>query len=375
MVAFVRVALSILAAVTVLAPGAWSQTAHALAMQRFEIDPMHSSVAFASTILGAVRVRGRFKDFAGTVIVDDRRPERSSVSVIIQATSLTTDMDFRDDHLRSPDFFDVKKFPTIEFVSDRVTPIKGGATITGNLTMHGVTRRVALPAKMLLAPRLVGTTPTVAFSAAIRLSRADFGIAGSNTFNPDYNPLTNMLSDSVDVLLELSANRASYSDWTWGRGNPPGIADTVNRVLRANGVDAAITTYRELRANRPAMFGFGADQLDALGHQLAEQGRLADALALLRLNAELYGTTPGILEGLGETEALANDPTAALETYQRALVVSPQSTSAREMIRHLRLLQPVPHASATTTRSSAQWPDRLARLDARGNSWPQSPRT
>jgi len=347
MIAFLRVAALTLAAITALAPSASSQTARALATQRFEIDPMHSNVAFASTILGAVKVRGRFKDFAGTVIVDERRPERSSVSVIIQSTSLTTDMGFRDDHLRSPDFFDVKQFPTIEFVSDRVTPGRGGATVTGSLTMHGVTRRLALPVKLLLAPRLVGSTPTVAFSAAIRLSRADFGIAGSNKFNPDYNPLTNMLSDSVDVLLEVSANRASYGDRTWGRGNPPGVADTINRVLRANGVDAAISTYRELRATRPTMFGFGAGQLDGLGHQLAEQGRLSDALALLTLNAELFGTTPGVLEGLGETEALANDPTAALDAYQRALVVSPQSTSAREMIRHLRLLQPGSHPSST----------------------------
>ncbi|MFL5613061.1 MAG: YceI family protein [Gemmatimonadaceae bacterium] len=339
MIARARVAASILAALTVLAPSAWSQTAHDLAMQRFEIDPMHSTVAFAPTILGAVKVRGRFRDFAGTVIVDERRPERSSVSVVIQTKSLTTDMDFRDDHLRSPDFFDVKQFPTIEFVSDRITPSKGGATIAGNLTMHGVTKRVVLPAKMLLAPRLVGTTPTVAFSATLKLSRASFGIAGTNNFNHDYNPLTNMLSDSVDVLLEISANRESYSDWTWGRGNPPGVADTVNRVLRARGVDSAIATYRELRAGHSTKFGFGADQLDALGHQLAEQGRLPDALALLTLNAELFGTTPGVLEGLGETKALANDATGALDAYQRALAVSPQSTSAREMIRHLRLLR------------------------------------
>lgn len=347
---FIRVALSP-RLVTMLC-GAASFTANAqlssardLATQRFDIDPMHSTVAFASTILGAVKVRGRFKSYDGTVVFDEQRPERSSVSVIIQASSLTTDMNFRDDHLRSPDFFDVKGFPTIEFVSERVTPTKDGAIIAGNLTMHGVSKRVELPAKLLLAPHLVGTTPVIAFSAELRLSRQDFGIAGDNKYNPDYNPLTNMLSDSVDVLLELSANRGSYIDRIWGRGKPPGVADTINRVLHANGVDAAIGRYRHLRATRAAAFAFGPDQLDGLGHQLAEQGRVADAIAILSLNAEVYGKTPGVLESLAETQLLANDAGGALATYRRASALFPNSTSAREMIRHLVLLSPSPPTS------------------------------
>jgi polyisoprenoid-binding protein YceI len=323
-----------------LAANAQSEIAKDLVTQRFDIDPMHSTVAFASTILGAVKVRGRFTSYEGTVVFDQQRPERSSVSVSIQATSLTTDMSFRDDHLRSPDFFDVKRFPTIEFVSERVTPTKDGAIIAGNVTMHGVSKRVELPAKLLLAPHLVGSTPVVAFSAELRLSRQDFGIAGDNKYNPDYNPLTNMLSDSVDVLLELSANRGSYIDRIWGGGNPPGVADTINRVLRARGVDAAIGTYRDLRATRPTAFVFGANQLDGLGHQLAEQGRVADAIAILSLNAEVYGKTPGVLESLAETQLLANDARSALATYRRASALFPNSTHAREMIRHLVSLTP-----------------------------------
>jgi len=347
---FISIALSprlviVLCAAASFAANAQSPSGRDLAKQRFEIDPMHSTVAFASTILGAVKVRGRFKSYDGTVVFDEQRPERSSVSVIIQASSLTTDMAFRDDHLRSPDFFDVKRFPTIEFVSERVTPTTDGAIITGNLTMHGVSKRVELPAKLLLTPRLVGTTPVIAFAAELRLSRQDFGIAGDNKYNPDYNPLTNMLSDSVDVLLELSANRGSYIDRIWGRGNPPGVADTINRVLRAHGVDAAIGLYRELRARHPSAFAFGADQLDGLGHQLAEQGRVADAIAILSLNAEVFGKTPGVLESLAETQLLANDASGALATYRRAAALFPNSTNAREMIRHLVLL----NASAPTS--------------------------
>jgi polyisoprenoid-binding protein YceI len=327
-----------LACIATLAPRARSQQARDLATQRFEIDPMHSTVGFASTILGAVKVRGRFTSYRGTIVYNARQPELSSVSVIIKAASITTDMDFRDDHLRSPDFFDVKRFPTIEFVSDRVTPSKGGAIVSGKLTMHGVSKPVDLPATLLMSPRLVGTTPNVAFSAELVLSRKDFGIAGTNNFNPDYNPLTNMLSDSVAVLLELSGNRDSFIGRTWGRGTPPGVADTVDRVLRATGIDAAVASYRKLRATHSSRFDFGADQLDGLGRQLAEQGNISDALALLALNVEMYPRTSSVLESLGETQLLADDASGALATYRRALAISPTSTSAREMIRHLESL-------------------------------------
>src|SRR5689334_20009204 len=156
-----------LACVATLASTLQSQQARDLATQRFEIDPMHSTVGFASTILGAVKVRGRFNRYRGTIVYNARQPELSSVSVVIDAASVNTDMSFRDDHLRSPDFFDVKQFPTIEFVSDRVTSTNDGAIVSGILTMHGVSKRVDLPAKLLMAPRLVGTTPNVAFAAEL----------------------------------------------------------------------------------------------------------------------------------------------------------------------------------------------------------------
>lgn len=332
---------SIFLGVACLPVGMQAQTAAELAAQRYNVDPMHSTVGFATTLLRAVKVRGRFTVYDATIIYDQVHVERSSVSAVIQARSINTDMDFRDDHLRSPDFFDVKTFPTIEFVSDRVTPRRGGATISGMLTMHGVSRRVTFPAKLELAPYLVGSTRGVAFSAALRLSRKDYAIAGSNKFNPDYDPLTNMLSDSVDVLLEMDAIRDGFGTRTLGRGTPPGVADTVSRAYRAHGVEAAIRTYRTLHASQSAAFDFGADQLDIVGHQLAERGQLPAAVAILKVNAEQFPDSSWVLESLGETQALANDAAGALETYRRALAKTPQSPSAREMVRRLeRLYQP-----------------------------------
>ena len=313
-----------------------TQTAAELAAQRYSVDPMHSTVGFATTLLGAVKVRGRFTAYDATIICDTKHPERSSVSAIIQATSINTDMQFRDDHLRSPDFFDVKTFPTIEFVSDRVIPKQGGVTISGTLTMHGVSRHITFPAKMVGAPYKVGSTAGVAFVAELKLSRKDFRIAGSNKFNPDYDPLTNMLSDNVDITLELDAIRDGFGTRTLGLGTPPGVADTVARVLKTSGVDAALETYRTLRSSQPAKYDFGADQLDIIGHQLAERRELPAAIAVLKANAEQFPSESWVLESLGETQALANDGAGALQTYKRALEKSPGSVNAREMTRRLQ---------------------------------------
>jgi hypothetical protein len=291
-----------------------------------------------------VKVRGRFTAYDGTVIYDAKHPERSSVSAIIEAKTVNTDMSFRDDHLRSPDFFDVEHFPTIEFVSDRVVPRRDGLTVSGMLTMHGVSRPVSFPAKLALAPYKVGNTVGVAFSAELRVSRKDYGIAGTNKFNPDYNPLTNMLSDSVDIQLDIDAIRSGYADRTLGTGKPPGVADTINRVLGAHGVDAAIATYHQLRETAPTNFNFGAYQLDLLGHQLAERGDIASAIAIYKLNVEQYENTGGVLESLGEAQASVNDTAAALATFRRAREKFPNSANAREMVRRLERLQGEPPA-------------------------------
>ena len=144
-----------------------------------------------------------------------------------------------------------------------------------------------------------------------------------------------MLSDSVAILLEVDAIRQSYSKRKLGTGTPPGVADTIDRVLRARGVDAALDTYRQLAAAQSPAFRFTAGQLDLVGRQLAERGQPKDAARILAFNAERYADTPGVLESLGEVRAMANDTTGAIDAYRRARAKFPGSASAREMIRHL----------------------------------------
>ena len=340
----VRLILSSLALVFSLRPvemRAQSATPSQLLAECYDVDTQHSTVEFVTRMLGAVKVRGRFREYSATIVYDSLEPERSSVSAIINVASLTTDMGFRDKHLKSPDFFDAEHYPTIMFESQRVARVPGGLLVEGNLTMHGVTRPITLPVRVDLAPRLTPETGQVgtAFEADVRLSRQDFGIAGTNKYNPDYNPAFTMLSDSVDVILELSAMRPGYLDRRFSGRTPPSIADTIAKMLAARGVAAAVDLYRTLHAAQPNGYNFSAGQLDALARQLVAQGRARDALELFKLNAASFPTSSGAAQGLADGYAQLDDAEHALPAYVHAAQLDSTNTSALEMIRQLKRLR------------------------------------
>ena len=123
--------------------------APAMASDQFVIDRSHSDATFQVRHLFS-RVRGRFGAFEGTITMDAAKPEASSVSFTIDAASIDTDNGDRDMHLRSPDFFDVEKFPAITFSSQQVRVVaKDRYEVTGTLFMHGVEKTVTLPVSFL----------------------------------------------------------------------------------------------------------------------------------------------------------------------------------------------------------------------------------
>ncbi|MFJ5634561.1 YceI family protein [Streptomyces goshikiensis] len=144
------------------APGHW------------ELDPAHSSIGFTARHIGFARIHGRFNTFAGAVRIADRM-EDSSMHVIIDAASIDTRLRMRDDHLRSADFLDSARYPTVEFYSERFIH-RGGSrwAVAGALTLHGVSRSVTLDTQYLgLGTGLEGE-PRAACRATAELDREDF---------------------------------------------------------------------------------------------------------------------------------------------------------------------------------------------------------
>jgi len=150
----------------------------AASAQDWEIDPAHTSAHFSVKHLMVSTVRGQFKSATGTVTLDEADLTRSRIQVEIDAASLETGEPKRDGHLRSPDFFDVEKFPKITFRSTRIERAGDEFKVTGDLTMHGVTRPTTLLVDSLTAPTKSPYGRVVrGVSAVGKLNRKDWGLA------------------------------------------------------------------------------------------------------------------------------------------------------------------------------------------------------
>lgn len=176
-------------------------TQTATAVRTLEIDRSHSEVAFQVRHLLS-KVRGRFADFGGTIQFDEANPRNSVVNVTIQAASIDTAEADRDKHLRSADFFEVEKYPTLQFASTSVTP-SGGNTydVEGQLTIHGVTRQVVLPASFLGSAQDPWGNTKFVFEAELTLNRKDFGL----TWNAALETGGFLVGDEVKVSLSIQA--------------------------------------------------------------------------------------------------------------------------------------------------------------------------
>jgi polyisoprenoid-binding protein YceI len=143
----------------------------------WNVDASHSQVGFAVKHLVISTVRGEFTKYAGVAKLDDADASRSSVEVSIEAGSIDTRVADRDGHLKSPEFLDVAKYPTITFKSTKVTANgKDRLSVAGDLTLHGVTRPVVLD--VTTSPEVKGMFGETrrAFAGQTKISRKDFGL-------------------------------------------------------------------------------------------------------------------------------------------------------------------------------------------------------
>ncbi len=187
---------AVLAAVLAGAPSAF-------AADTYQFDQAHTTVAFQVrhifTMLG-----GKFQEFSGTINVDRAKPEASSVEFTINADSIFTNEPKRDAHLKSPDFFDVARYPTITFKSTSVKSNgKDGWLVTGDLTMRGVTKQVTLPVSFLGEGKDPWGNEKMGFETSATLNRQDYGISWNKTL--DQGGV--LVGDEVKVQVSVEANK------------------------------------------------------------------------------------------------------------------------------------------------------------------------
>jgi polyisoprenoid-binding protein YceI len=147
----------------------------------WNIDPAHTQSTFAVKHLVISTVRGEFQKTTGSVKLDDQDPTKSQVEATIDAATIHTREDKRDEHLKSPDFFDVKKFPTITFKSTKIEKDGDKYKVTGDLTMHGVTKPVVLDAALTPEIKDPWGMTRRGIQASTKVNRQDFGLQWSKT--------------------------------------------------------------------------------------------------------------------------------------------------------------------------------------------------
>lgn len=143
----------------------------------WKLDAAHSQTNFTVRHLGITNVTGEFRSTNGTVVFDEQHPAKSKVEAIIDAKSIHTREDKRDAHLKSADFFDVEKFPTITFKSTKVEKDGDDYKVTGDLTLHGVTKPVTLEAELTKPIKGMGGETRRGLSAETKISRKEFGLS------------------------------------------------------------------------------------------------------------------------------------------------------------------------------------------------------
>jgi len=171
----------------------------------YKIDPAHTKAHFVVRHMMITNVRGAFSNVQGTVVYDPDNPAATTIEAVIDATSISTHEPQRDAHLKSPDFLDVEQFPSITFRSKKVEPDGEELKVTGDLTLHGVTKEVVL--------KVEGLTPEVkdpfgnvraGATATTRIKRSDHGL----TWNVALETGGILVGDDIKIELEISMIRA-----------------------------------------------------------------------------------------------------------------------------------------------------------------------
>jgi polyisoprenoid-binding protein YceI len=166
----------------------------------WQIDSAHALIEFSVTHMMIAKVRGRFNEFSGIVELNEDNPEKTNVSVEIDVSSIDTRNKQRDDHLRSPDFFNIAEYPKIVFKSTNVEVLgEKKATLTGDLTIKNITKPVSLDVVFNgMSKSPMGTT-SAGFSAHGKINRKDWEL----TWNQSLETGGVLVGDDIDINIEI----------------------------------------------------------------------------------------------------------------------------------------------------------------------------
>lgn len=301
-----------------------------LAVDRYVIDPAHTSVTFAVRHLGLSKVRGSFSGVSGAVLWNREQPDLSSAMVVIDAASLDTGNERRDEDLRD-NFFETERFPRIMFESTAFEETEDGYRLRGELTIRDSTHEVIFPVELLgtLTDSVSGER-RVGFEGELEIDRTDYGVEAED--HPAEIRL--VIGHDVDIGLQVEARIPGYRAAGFSSENGRSVGAELADVLDGAGVDAARERYAQIVAD-PDGFDTSARELALLGFKRLEADDAAGAMLAFELYREAQPSATAD-EWLGNAYAAAGRTDEAIAAYESALAEDPWRPSSLAMLRHLQ---------------------------------------
>ena len=168
------------------------------AAEPYKVDSVHSAVIFRVKHMNVSHAYGRFHEIGGTFDLDETNPAQSKIDIKVPASSIDTASKLREIHLQGPDFFSTKQFPTISFKSTEVAKTSDGAfVVTGDLTLHGVTKPVTLKVEPSGTGKGMKGEKLAGFETTFSIKRSDFGMTN----------MTGVIGDDVRLIVSIEGNR------------------------------------------------------------------------------------------------------------------------------------------------------------------------
>jgi polyisoprenoid-binding protein YceI len=167
------------------------------AADTFAVDPVHSAVVFRALHFGTSHAWGRFNDLSGTFALDESAPSQSVLDFTVKAASIDTGNPMRDQHLKSPDFFNAVQYPVISFKSKSVARTGDGYDVTGDLTLHGVTKSVKIKVTPVGAGKDPRGTSISGIDASFTIKQSEFGMT----------KMVGPIGDDVSVFVSIEGTK------------------------------------------------------------------------------------------------------------------------------------------------------------------------
>jgi polyisoprenoid-binding protein YceI len=302
--------------------------------QIYPIDRGHSYIGFSIKYMGYAKVRGRFTDYSGAFRFDEKDIQKSSGTVLIKVDSIDTDLDMRDEDLRSPNWFDAKQYPLIKFQTKQMLKTDAGVIAVGDLTIKKVTKKLQLKMDYSSGVKkdVRGDTQVV-FTGGTTINRKDFGIEGEK-WSKIKEGITAVDSD-VDIelsILGIQINAPNFTNWVNDPETPEG---KIYKLINESSVEKGIQEFQTMKTTNKTEIDFNA--LDTVGYMLLKQNKVDEAIQVFMENAESFPDEFSVYDSLAEAYAVRGDRTNAIQYYERSLKMEPYNAKAIEILRHLQV--------------------------------------